>query len=203
MQKHPVRKFFSLLAIYAIIIFGIFVLQFRSQSIVSAVLGALHMSFVQSGQPDNPQAILLQNKFTASFNGINFSTSDENSVKLHQNPNDLGKNITLISWEQTSPLSAKLIFQNKDADSGSSESQIPIAISVIQSEESNEQSLILQASLPSGYYAVSIPYKTSGTHSVTEQSRERLLIGNKNTFYEFFAPSINTDRIFLLVTKTG
>ena len=189
MQNHLLRKFFGITALYAIIIFGIFVLQFRSQSVVSASFGALRLTFEQ----DSTQT--LKNVFSASFNGITFYASDKASAKYYESSDDSGKNLTLISWEQASPLSAKLLFRTEESDGTSTE--VPLVLSVAQAENSKKQSLDIHAQLPEGIYAVSLPYKTSGAYSVTESAERRLLVSSRNADYEFSAPRFQNDAVFL------
>ena len=74
------RRAIILLAVYSIVIIGIFVLQFKNDSIISEKLGTLHIVLLESAADDN--SVSLKNKFTVSFNGITFSGNDEKSVRM-------------------------------------------------------------------------------------------------------------------------
>ena len=80
MHKHPVRKFLGLFALYTFIIVGIFVLQFKTESIISRTLGALSLTLAQTRTEDDQ--IKLKNQFEIEYKNIKFSASEKTPVML-------------------------------------------------------------------------------------------------------------------------
>ena len=109
MRKHPVRKFLGLTVLYAAIIVGIFVLQFKSESIISKAIGPLHISIAQTESDTNVTE--LKNQFKVTFKGISFSADDENPVVAKTDENSAGEKLVLKSFDETS-LSASFTFND-------------------------------------------------------------------------------------------
>ena len=87
------RKSAILLAIYVLLIVGIFVAQFKNYSIISEKFGTLHISLLAANPNDTK---LLKNKFNILFNGITFSCSENKPVRA--TINSAIKDVSLVSW---------------------------------------------------------------------------------------------------------
>lgn len=81
MRNHPVRKIFGLTILYAVVIVGIFVWQFKSESVISKTIGNMRISLVQT--EDENENLVLKNQFRITYNGITFTGDNENPVKVY------------------------------------------------------------------------------------------------------------------------
>ena len=61
MRKHIVRKSLGLIVLYAVIIVGIFVIQFRSDSIIRKTIRSMRVTLVEAESTDGSAA--LKNQF--------------------------------------------------------------------------------------------------------------------------------------------
>src|SRR5574344_1264220 len=109
MRKHPVRKFLGLMVLYAVIIFGIFVLQFKTESVISRNIGALRISLAQTETEDNKTA--LRNQLQIGFKGIDFTANDNTpAVISSSSQTNSDKKLVLKTWSQPTELSALFTF---------------------------------------------------------------------------------------------
>ncbi len=175
------RKAFTLLVIYAVLIIGIFILQFKNDSIISEKLGNLHITLLESAQDDN--SILLKNKFSVKFNGLNFSGTEDDPVRAMVNGSD--RPITLKTWKVISPLACELSFSNG------------IALRFSVSDESSRAYLSVEGTLPENVSRVFVPYNFAVGTSVASRTEDQIQIENKKNSWELNAPSIQRDYIVL------
>ena len=99
MRKYPVRKFLGLIALYAALIVGILVLQFKTESVFSKSSGSLRISLAQTqGTGDKMQ---LKNQFQVSFPGLIISANADTPVVSYSSvyPDDI-HNLVLESCEE-------------------------------------------------------------------------------------------------------
>lgn len=176
-----VRKSFTLLVIYAVLIIGIFVLQFKNDSIISEKIGSLHITLLESVSEDNN--ISLKNKFNISFNGLSFSANDDNPLKAVID--NVERPVSLKTWKKLSPLSCELDFTN----------DIRIIYSI--SDEDPHAYLSTEAKLPFNVSKITVPYGFGVGTTVTEQSDNKIKVSSKKNAWELSAPKINRDGIVL------
>ncbi len=179
MFTQVLRKSLILLATYAFIIIGIFVFQFKNDSIISEKIGSLHITLLESTAEDN--SISLKNKFTFMFNGITFSGNDEKPVIAQIN----GKKtpLSLVSWKKLSPLSCEFAFNHG----------IKLLCSV--SDETSKAYLLIDATLPKGVERISLPYGLSAGSTITNQADSKLRLSNKKNSWELAASDVESDKI--------
>lgn len=173
------RRAIILLAVYSIVIIGIFVLQFKNDSIISEKLGTLHIVLLESAADDN--SVSLKNKFTVSFNGITFSGNDEKSVRMMTG--NSSRAVSLVSWEKTSPLSCILHFTQG----------VDIQFSV--SDDTSLAFLNVRAKIPQNADFVVIPYSFSVGSAVTAISDSRIQVTNKKVSWELSASEIEDNML--------
>ena len=92
------RKAIGLLIVDIVIIIGIFILQFRTDSSILKKIGNLQVSMARA-ENENDTAE-LQNKLEVSYNGITLHTDDQNSIKIIQKDDQIAKNLKLINYEE-------------------------------------------------------------------------------------------------------
>lgn len=186
MYRHPFRKSFGLIVLYSIIIIGIFVLQFRNESVVSKNLGLLSISFAQS--QNEAGEVSLKNSLQVAFKGISFIADEVNPAQLcisREEGSQIKKNLTLVSYEQKTPLSYTFNFTEG----------VSLTFSVTGTDSSAAFSIT--ASLPPESSGLYLNYKPSSGFSVTEKTRTKLILNSKNLTYAFTASSIDERMIFL------
>ena len=108
MIKHPIRRFLGLTVLYSVIILGIFLLQFRSETAISQTFSGLRLHLVET-QSDANQRI-LKNTFQSTYKGLSLLADEQNPVIIttldgRQLP------VSLLSWQESSPLNFTLFFQ--------------------------------------------------------------------------------------------
>lgn len=179
------RKAFTLLVVYAVLIIGIFILQFKNDSIISEKLGNLHITLLESAQDDN--SILLKNKFSVKFNGLNFSGTEDNPVRAMINGAD--RPIVLKTWKKVSPLSCELSFSNG------------IALRFSVSDDTAKAYFSVEGTLPPEVSRVFVPYNFAVGTSVVLRTDSQIQVETKKNSWELNAPSIQRDYVVLAKTE--
>ena len=126
MSKHPIRKLLGLTILYSAIIFGIFVLQFRNESVISKTFGLIKLILSETTDENNTPT--LKNNFSVSLGGITVFSDYNNSAHIC---NEENTPLELISFEEISSTSFKLTFKEDievDFSFQDADNQIPITI---------------------------------------------------------------------------
>lgn len=183
MYRHPFRKSFGLIVLYIIIIIGIFVLQFRNESVVSKTIGLLSVSFAQS--QSEAGEISLKNSLQVAFKGISFTADEVNPAQLQILTEDGAEiqNLTLVSARQETPLSYTFGFSDD------------VALTFAVSGTDSDAALSITASLPENAQGLFLQYKPTSGFSVTEKTKSRLVLNSKNLTYAFTASQIDEKAI--------
>ena len=179
-----IRKSFTLLVIYAVVIIGIFVLQFKNDSIISEKLGSLHVTLLESASEDNN--ISLKNKFDVKFNGLNISGTEE--VPAQAVINGTEQVLSLKSWKKLSPLSCELNFSNG----------ISVRFSI--SDEGPKAYLSVESLLPAGVTRLYIPYSFAVGTTTNFREETKIQVANKKNTWELNASKISKD--YIILTKS-
>lgn len=181
MRKHPIRKFFALLVIYSVIIVGIFVLQFKTESIISKNIGNLHISLAQTESENN--ITLLRNQFKVSYKGINFLNSESNPVYGISSNGE--RQILELSDYSQNDLSANFSF--KDGTN--------LIFTLTNLNSDGELSI---SAFPSANFTeISLPYTISSSYNIQDSSNEHAILSSKSNFYTLIAHNLNNGRISL------
>lgn len=186
MHNHPIRKSFGLIVLYSIIIIGIFVLQFKNESVISKTAGSLSVSFAQTQNKD--ETFSLKNTLLVSFKGISFSSDETQSAELlfkNENGSSYREELSLVSYEQPTPLSYTFYFTN--------DTSLTFAVSGTDSNAA----LSISVNLPANAEGLFLHYKPNTGFSVTEKTQSKVILNSKNLTYAFTAAQINNDNIFL------
>ena len=183
MFRHPFRKAFGLTFLYGFIIIGIFILQFRSESVILKNAGLLRISVSQTQDADGNMS--LKNTVGVSFKGISFTADDVHPAVLLNSKTQNQTPLTLLSWEQPSPQSFKFNFTENTA------------LTFTVSDTSPRASLSIAAQLPDSDSSLSLYYNPVSGYSVTEQSRSKQLFSSKNISYTMSANQIKDTQIIL------
>lgn len=181
MLKHPFKKALGLTLLYCVIIIGIFVLQFKNQSVIFKNAGILKMSVAQTQNADG--SLTYKNELQVSFKGINFTCDDVHPLTLTDFSKNKNQSLTFISFEQPSDTSFKFNFSEN----------VSLIFSV--SDITPKASLNVIAEIPDNSSSLSLFYKPHSGFSVTEQSKTKQLVSSKNISYVMNAREIDESNI--------
>lgn len=182
MSKHPIRKFIGLSVLYSLIILGIFLLQFRSETAVSQSFGGLRLQLVET-QSESQQK-KLKNTFQSTFKGLNLFADDQNPA-LMTKTDGTTQEIKLQSWQQ---LDESNFILNFDQD---------IALQFSVRGEGANDFLSLEAQLPEDIESIALSYKPTSGYLVTDQTARSVIISSKNQQYEISAAEITPVHLVL------
>lgn len=180
MLKKSIRKMFGLLVLYAAIIVGIFVLQFRSDSIIRKNIRALRVTLAELN--DGKGGSALKNSFQVSFNGISFS-ADEKKPVLYTSSSGHDVPVTLVSYSQPDKLSYALDFTKG------------VRLTFSLSDDSDSASLWVAAEMPSDASSVKVNYAPYSGFSVSDLKSKSAIFTGKIDSYSLIAPSLSDGKI--------
>ncbi len=180
MLKKSIRKMFGLLVLYAAIIVGIFVLQFRSDSIIRKNIRALRVTLAELN--DGKGGSALKNSFQVSFNGISFS-ADEKKPVVYSTSSGQEVAVKLLSFEQPDSLSYALGFTDG------------VRLIFSLSENTDSASLWIAAEMPSNASAVKVNYGPYSGFSVSDIKAKSAIFTGKIDSYSLVAPSLDGGKL--------
>lgn len=181
MRKHPIRKFLELTVLYAVLIIGIFIIQFKTESVVSYNLGQLKISLAQTENENN--TISLRNQLQVSFQGISFIANDNRPAIISNAKKGTEEPLVLSEFVMPDELSALYTFTDG--------STILFKVS-----DDTENAVLSIEVKPSGKNSsITIPYQTSGGYTVTEKQDTRLLLASRNSLFALSAPLLTDSTI--------
>ncbi|MDD5930772.1 MAG: hypothetical protein PUC37_13300 [Spirochaetales bacterium] len=172
MKIRALRKASVLLLVDVVIIIGIFVLQFRTDSNIIEKLGNLQLTFLKN---EESEVLSISNFLRMSFNGINIYFDDQNPVKANKDNVEIP--LTLKNYKKTDNLSYSLYF-----------SEDVILNVALSSEDSNAQ-LLLQPNFPSSISHLVIPYNFSTNIKIQKESDNQIVLEGKKSLWEVTASS--------------
>lgn len=178
MRKHPIRKFLGLTVLYAALIIGIFIIQFKTESVVSYNLGSLKISLAQTENENN--TISLRNQLQASFQGITFLGNEKHPVTVSDSKNSSGEQALVLS-EFSMPTALSALYTFTDG------TRILFKVS----DETSDAALSIEVKFSGTNNVLNLAYQTAGGYTVTEEQASRILLASRNTMYALSAPSIS------------
>lgn len=174
---HSLKKLIGLVALYTIIIVGIFVIQFSSDSVIRKNFRGIRVTLAQSENENGKKD--LKNNFQVSYSGVLF-LADENSpvTYLQEGTTHATK---LISFEEKGDSACTLSFENniKLSFSLNGDEQNPI-FSINAEMPENVESLNLNYTLNSGYF-------------INEKKTKSIILSGKKSnseLYSLAAPAL-------------
>lgn len=180
MRKHPVRKFFGLTVLYSAIIVGIFVLQFKSNSVISKSFGDLKYTLTSIQAEGGAEK--CKNQLQVSFKDILFFADEKNPV-LAKDSEGFEKPLLLESYKEDEN-AVQFLFSG-----GAS-----IRFEQIPHEE-NSSELSISAELPEHSDELLLPYKIPQSYSMENISQSNLLLSSKAGTFSFTSADFSNSRI--------
>ncbi len=181
MFSHPIRKSLGLIVLYSVIIVGIFVLQFRNESIFSKNIGALRATMSESQNKDGSTS--LKNFLKITFKGIEFKADENTPITLALKSDKSVHALDFISYEEVSPLSLAFNFTEG------------VSLTFTVSDDSPDSSLSVSAKLPDEAKSISLNFEPVTGYSISEKSSSRSIFNSKNSMYAFSASELGDNQV--------
>ena len=175
MNMRVIRKAIGLLIVDIVIIIGIFILQFRTDSSILKKIGNLQISMATTDSETDSYA--LQNKLEISYNGITLHSDDQNSIKIIQKDEPVAKNIRLISYTEDE---LQYTFNFTD----------DISLVVMLAQKEGDSPLTVYADIPKDITDLYIPFNFSYNTKILNQENNRILIEGKKQNWSVNASEI-------------
>ena len=178
MSIRILKKALGLLIVDIVIIIGIFVLQFRTDSSIIKKIGNLQITLETQKSPSGE--ISYKNKVRVSYNGINFVCDDTNPAVIIKD--GIQSPVQLKDVEQTEPLSLTLNFTEG------------VKVTFELASEAPDSSLAILADLSNGISDFSIPYSYSSNMSIQKAEKDSLVLAGKRSLWELEGHSVDAGR---------
>ena len=175
MSIRIIRKALGLLIVDIVIIIGIFVLQFRTDSSIIEKIGNLQFTFSQI--EDKDKNLVTQNKFRMTYNGLNLFFDDQNPVILKSDGES--HPITLQNWEKKDNFTYILDFTDD------------VKLTFELASDVTNASLAIIGDLPKNVTDIEIPYNYSSNMKVQQADSDRVILNNKKVAWEVSAFSLD------------
>ena len=168
MNFRILKKALGLLIVDIVIIIGIFVLQFRTDSTIIKKIGNLQITLEALDEQNG--VISYKNKARISYNGINFFFDEQNPVSIKKDGADSG--VQLKNVEQTEALSITLNFTED------------VKVTFELASEDPNSSLAILTDLPEGIANFSMPYSYSSNMNVQKVEKDSVVFAGKRNAWE-------------------
>ena len=175
MNMRVIRKAIGLLIVDIVIIIGIFILQFRTDSSILKKIGNLQISMAKQENESNSDE--LQNKLEVSYNGITLHTDDSNSIKIIQKDDPVAKNLKLINYEE-SELQYTFHFTEN------------VSLVFMLTQNDAESPLTIYADIPKDVTDLYIPFNFANNLNILKQDTNRIVLEGKKQNWSINAAEI-------------
>ena len=176
MNFRILKKALGLLIVDIVIIIGIFVLQFRTDSTIIKKIGNLQISLEALDEKEG--SIAYKNKARISYNGVNFYFDDQNPASIKKDGQEAS--VTLEDVVQDEPLSITLKFSED------------VKVTFELASEDASSSLAILSDLPDGVSDFSIPYSYSSNMSVQKVEKDSVVFAGKRNAWELAGHAVRT-----------
>ena len=166
-----------LLLVDIVIIIGIFVLQFRTDSSIIQKIGNLQFSFSQSENKDNE--LFLLNKVRISYNGINFYFDDQTPAIVRDKNSEIIP-VSFTGYEKKDDLSYILNFSKG------------VKVTFELASLDPNASLAIIADIPSDIQDFAIPYNFSANMRIQKEEDNRVILNTKKSSWAASAFSLES-----------
>ena len=176
MSIRIIRKALGLLIVDIVIIIGIFVLQFRTDSSIIEKIGNLQFTFSQI--ENNEKNTVTQNKFRMTYNGLNIFFDDQTPAKIKIN--DEMHPVSLINWERKDALTCILNFTEN------------VKITFELASDSPNASLAIIADIPKSVTDIMLPFNYSSSMKIQKDDGDKVILNSKKAAWEVSAYSLDS-----------
>ncbi len=170
----------GLFVLYAVFIVGIFVVQFRSDSIIRKNIRGLRVTLSETEGEGGRS--LLKNSFQVAFNGLLFSGDDKNPV-VYSTSSGREVPARLLSFEESDGLSLALNFTDG------------VRLNFSLSDDSDSASLWISADMPAEASSVSVNFSPYSGFSINELKSKTAVFAGRTNSYSLIAPALSEGKV--------
>ncbi len=186
MEKHLFRKFFGLIVLYVIIIFGIFAIQFRKELSIFEDFQSLNLRLSTNTSQDGETLPTLSNNFRVSGNGVIVFASESSPIILQTNTND-SIPLVLQNWDRINDETFSLLFSNN----------------VTLTFHADEAGFSMSSTIPSDEASLIVPYETESVFNITDVQRNRIIVKSRDKAFSLMAGEVTTNSFTLSASTTS
>ncbi len=157
------RKLIGLAILYAIIIVGIFLIQFRNDYLIRKNFHGIKVTLSQTENNDNSSS--LKNYFQISYDGITFSADDDAPVIFSENGEE--RPVKLISYEEQE---SSFVLEFED--------EVKL-IFALENEGEENAALTINAKIPENAQSVTLNFSPNAGYSMTELKERSAIFADK------------------------
>gem|GEM_PF-765136 len=163
MHRYRILKFFFLTALYTAVIIGVFILQFKTETIIARNIGGMELSLSSAKDKDNND--ILKNRFRIDYDGLTFRSEANTPASARIAGQEEPEPLVLESWTKNSGNEISLRFGG-----GASISFTSYKSNASDSAEGASSSPLLSitAELPENYESIAIPYTIAPSYTVSQ-----------------------------------
>lgn len=187
MNMRRLRKALGLFIVDIVIIIGIFVLQFRTDSNIIEKLGNLQVTLTKSDSENDE--FILKNYLKASYNGFNLYFDDQTPAKVLLKGEEEKKNIHLLSY-------------NKDDSTFRFEFTEGVAFNISLSDDSSEAPLTVRAEVPQTVQNFYLPYGFAYNMKIQKDEGKKVVLNDKKLNWSFSTDEVNDGYIVFSAKET-
>lgn len=168
------RKLIGLAILYAIIIVGIFLIQFRSDLLIRKNFHGIKVTLSQT--ENNDYSSSLKNYFQISYDGITFSADDDAPVTFSEDGTE--RPVKLISYEEQES-SFTLEFEDEVK-----------LIFALENEGQENSALTISAKMPESARSVTLNFSPNAGYSMTERKERSAIFADKTKEFSLKASAL-------------
>lgn len=183
MRARKFKKALGLLIVDFAIIIGIFVIQFRNDSIINVKNGNLQFTLNQTLDENNKN--VLQDRFQLSFGGLSFFTDETHPFYAAYKDNTEKHPLPLTAWTKIDDLTYAFTFGDE------------VNLIVSMTDATENAAFSLTADLPESIEKVELPYKIASTLGIESQTENQIIMNGKKDIWAFTANLFDGDYLTL------
>lgn len=184
MSVRSIRKAIGFLALDFVLIIGIFILQFRTDSNIIKKIGNLQINLAktESLSDQTETEVSLQNKMLVSYNGMILRSNEQNLAKVIYKNNSEPKDVQLVDCI-VEGLETTFVFNDN----------IKLLLSL--ADESLTAPLTIKASLPNNVTDLFLPYSFAKNMTIQEDEGNKVILDGKKNLWLFSTDSVENGYI--------
>ena len=175
-----IRKAIGLLIVDFVIIIGIFILQFRTDSSILKKIGGMQISMARADSPD--ASIALKNEFEVTYNGITVYGNPQNAIKLLTKENSTAKELTLLNYTEDEN---KLTLNFSD----------DIDLIFMLEQEDTESPLTIYADVPKDTTDLFVPFSIGYNMKIQKEENNRIVLEGKKQNWSLHSNELSDNYI--------
>lgn len=168
---HSFRKGLIIFLADIAIIIGIFVLQFRTDSTIIEKIGGLQVTLEKQETPEND--FFLKNSLIVTYNGLNFFSDDQNTVKMIPEGKSKAQNLVLKNYEKRDGQGFTFFFSDD------------VALTFDLADQEENATLAVGISMPEGVESVLLPYNFAYNMKIQKDDGNKVVLNGKKNSWNF------------------